>query len=187
MIIIGLGNPTEKHALDRHNIGFQVLDAYVEDSESSFSEKAVFEALVAVQGALFFAKPTTWMNDSGLCAKKLFQQYKELPVVVYDDIDIPLGQVKCSFGRGAGGHNGVQSIIDHLVTKDFFRIRVGVRPVHDELKSHILPPDGFQNFLLKPFAPFEKELHEQGVKQACEVIEKLSRGVLFQDIMNMYN
>lgn len=185
-IIIGLGNPTKKYEADRHNVGFQTLDAFAEKHELSFEHKAILQADIAKDEGLLFVKPQTYMNDSGISAKKLFQQYKELPVVVYDDIDINLGEVKCSFGRGAGGHNGVQSIIDHLGTKDFFRIRIGVRPVHEELKSHILPPDGFQNFLLKPFAPFEAELKEQGIKKAIQIIEAL-KTKKFEDVMNEFN
>lgn len=186
MIIIGLGNPTKKHEYDRHNVGFQTLDAYAEHVGVSFAEKSTFDALIANDDSLLLVKPMTYMNDSGLSAKKLFRQYQELPVVVYDDIDIPIGEIKCSFARGAGGHNGVQSIIDHLGTKEFFRVRIGVRPVHDELKSHILPPDGFQNFLLKPFAPFESELKIQGIKKAATVIEAL-KTKSFEEVMNEFN
>jgi PTH1 family peptidyl-tRNA hydrolase len=185
-IIIGLGNPTKKHEGDRHNAGFMALDTFAKSHDLSFENKSAFEAHVADDGALLLVKPQTYMNDSGLSAQKLFKQYKELPIVVYDDIDINIGEVKCSFGRGAGGHNGVQSVIDHLGTKDFFRVRIGVRPVHEELKSHILPPDGFQNFLLKPFAPFESELKEQGIKKAVAIIEALKTKT-FSEIMTEFN
>lgn len=185
-IIIGLGNPTKKHEGDRHNAGFMALDVFAQGRDLSFENKNIFDALVCEDEGLLLAKPQTYMNDSGLSAQKLFKQYKEMPVVVYDDVDINIGEVKCSFGRGAGGHNGVQSIIDHLGTKDFFRVRIGVRPVHEELKSHILPPDGFQNFLLKPFAPFETELKEQGIKKAVAVIEAL-KTKNFIEIMTEFN
>lgn len=186
MIIIGLGNPTEKHRGDRHNLGYMVLDAYAAAHDLSFGEQQTFLAQTVRDDAHLLAKPTTWMNDSGLSAKKLFQQYKELPVIVYDDIDISLGDIKCSLGRSAGGHNGVQSIIDHLGTKDFFRIRVGVRPVHEELQDAILPPSGFQTFLLKPFAPFEEALREQTIKKAVEIIEALKTHS-FTEVMTKYN
>ncbi len=185
-IIIGLGNPTKKHEGDRHNAGFMTLESFAQNKDLSFENKNIFDALVCEDGDLLLAKPQKYMNDSGLSAQKLFKQYKEMPVVVYDDIDINIGEVKCSFGRGAGGHNGVQSIIDHLGTKDFFRVRIGVRPVHEELKSHILPPDGFQNFLLKPFAPFETELKEQGIKKAVAIIEALKTKT-FTEIMTEFN
>lgn len=185
-IIIGLGNPTDKHAGDRHNVGWQVLDAYVEKHDLSFESKNIFQALVAESSKLLLVKPQTYMNDSGMSAKALFKQYKELPVIVYDDIDISIGKIKCSFARGAGGHNGVQSIIDHLGTKDFFRIRVGVRPVHAELQDKILPPTGFQDFLLKPFAPFETELREQGIAKAITAIEYIQTKT-FEEVMNEFN
>jgi PTH1 family peptidyl-tRNA hydrolase len=185
-IIIGLGNPTKKHEGDRHNAGFMALDAVAQKHEISFEDKSTFDAMIVNDGPLLLVKPQTYMNDSGISAQKLFKQYKEMPVVLYDDVDINLGEVKCSFGRGAGGHNGVQSIIDHLGTKDFFRIRIGVRPVHEELKSHILPPDGFQNFLLKPFAPFESELKEQGIKKAVAIIEAIKTKT-FAEIMTEFN
>ncbi|MCC7436745.1 aminoacyl-tRNA hydrolase [Candidatus Nomurabacteria bacterium] len=185
-IIIGLGNPGKEHILQRHNVGFMVLDTLAEKKDFSFEEKNTFDAQVAKYSDLLLVKPQTYMNDSGLCAKKLFKQYKELPIVVYDDIDINLGEVKCSFARGAGGHNGVQSIIDHLGTKDFFRIRVGVRPVHEELKDKILPPTGFQDFLLSNFVPFENELKEKGINKAVEIIEAL-KTKSFEDVMNEFN
>ena len=106
--------------------------------------------------------------------------------MVYDDIDIPIGSVKCSFDRGAGGHNGVQSVIDHLGTTAFFRIRVGVRPTHEELLPRIAPPDGFEKFLLTDFAPFEIELKEQGIAKAVEIITALET-MSFTDAMNKFN
>jgi len=127
------------------------------------------------------------MNNSGLVVKPLLNQYKDAVIaIVYDDIDINLGEIKCSFGRGAGGHNGVQSVIDHLGTKDFFRIRIGVRPVHEELLPRIAPPDGFEKFLLSNFAPFETELRDKGIDQAISVIESLPFKTI-EEIMNQYN
>lgn len=185
-IFIGLGNPGKKHEADRHNVGFMALDHFAQSRELSFENKNTFDGHVAQDADMIFVKPQTYMNDSGSSAQKLFKQYRELPIVVYDDIDINLGEVKCSMGRGAGGHNGVQSVIDHLGTKDFFRIRIGVRPVHEELKDKILPPDGFQNFLLKPFAPFETELKEQGIKKAVQIIEAL-KTKNSEEVMNEFN
>lgn len=187
IIVIGLGNPGTAYARHRHNVGFQVLDAVAEKESFSFSEKGLFSATVAQSGELLLAKPTTFMNHSGVTARALLKQYTEAQVVVvYDDIDISLGSIKCSFGRGAGGHNGVQSIIDHLGHKDFFRIRVGVRPIHEELADRILPPDGFQKFLLSNFAPFEKEKLEEGIVKAIAVIEALPHKSK-EEIMTAFN
>jgi PTH1 family peptidyl-tRNA hydrolase len=146
----------------------------------------MFEALIAEDGDLILVKPTTWMNNSGVAARLLAKQFTATVVAVYDDIDIALGLVKCSFARGAGGHNGVQSLIDHLGTTAFFRIRVGVRPVHPELLPQIAPPDGFEKFLLSNNAPFEDDLKKQGIARALEIIEAL-KTKSFEDVMNQFN
>lgn len=178
-VIIGLGNPGNKYKGNRHNIGFMVLDAMTSD----FNDDTYSSSQVAIYEGMQFVKPQTFMNESGQTAR----QFKDREiVVVYDDIDIPLGMVKCSFDRGAGGHNGVQSIIDHLGTTAFARIRVGVRPVHEELLPKIAPPDGFEKFLLSNFAPMEMELKEQGINRAVEVIESL-KTKSFDEAMNHFN
>ncbi len=186
-IIIGLGNPGTKYEHHRHNIGFQVLDAIAQQEGLHFNERKLFEADAASSGEqVLLIKPHTFMNDSGVAARQLAKQYDGSIVVVYDDIDIPIGTVKCSFDRGAGGHNGVQSVIDHLGTSAFARIRVGVRPVHEELLPRIAPPDGFEKFLLSDFAPFEAELREQGIKRAIEIIDALKTKT-FDEVMNQFN
>lgn len=190
IIVVGLGNPGKVHSKQRHNIGFMVLDALAEKKGLHFVEKQLFEASCAQSGDILFVKPLTWMNDSGRAVKMLCKQFcntqESMIAVLYDDITINLGEVKCSIAKGAGGHNGVQSIIDHLGTKDFFRIRIGVRPVHDELLVRIAPPDGFEKFLLSDFAPFEKELLDQSINKALVIIEALQTKTP-EEIMNLYN
>lgn len=186
-IVIGLGNPGHKFAKHRHNIGFMALDAFADKAGLHFTERALFRSqLVSNSSCQLLAKPDTFMNDSGVTARMLAKQYPADIVVVYDDIDINIGMVKCSFDRGAGGHNGVQSIIDHLGTTKFLRIRIGVRPVHEELLPRIAPPDGFEKFLLSDFAPFEEELKQQGINRAIEIIEAL-KSMSFEEAMNKFN
>ncbi len=187
IIIVGLGNPGLKYSKQRHNIGFQVLDEIAKIKSLHFIEKDIFSAFIAEEAQEYlFAKPTTWMNDSGKSVKFLQKQYQGSIVVIYDDIDIKIGEVKCSYDRGAGGHNGIQSIINHLGTTNFFRIRIGVRPIHEELLPRIAPPDGFEKFLLSDFAPFELEKIDQGIKKAIEIINFLKIGN-FEDAMNKFN
>lgn len=186
-IVIGLGNPGTQYARNRHNVGWMVLDVFASLEALRYEEKKLFSARVTQFGPLLLAKPDTFMNLSGITAKALSKQYTDAPIaIVYDDIDIPLGEIKCSFGRGAGGHNGVQSVIDHLGTKDFLRIRVGVRPVHEELQAKILPPNGFETFLLGNFAPFEEELRDKGIGKAIKVLEDLPHKAI-EELMNLYN
>lgn len=185
-IVIGLGNPGHKFAGHRHNVGFITLDAYTKKEGLHFVEKDLFHAHLAKGGDMLLVKPETFMNDSGKSARMLAKQYDVSIVVVYDDIDINIGEVKCSFDRGAGGHNGVQSIIDHLGTTAFFRIRIGVRPIHPELLPKIAPPDGFEKYLLSDFAPMEDDLKQQGINKAMEIIESL-KTMSFDEIMTKYN
>jgi peptidyl-tRNA hydrolase, PTH1 family len=186
MIILGLGNPGAKFAKNRHNVGFMILDAYAAQESLSFAEEKLFFSEVARTGDTVLAKPDTFMNDSGKAAKVLLKQYGDELVVVYDEINVPIGEVKCSYDRGSGDHNGVQSIIDHLGHQKFFRIRIGVRPVHEELLSRIAPPDGFEKFMLSDFTPMEQELLKQGIETAVKIIRELPDKT-FDQLMNEYN
>lgn len=186
MIVIGLGNPGKKYQHTRHNVGWMVLDAFAARESASFEEKKIFQSTVAQVGDLVLAKPTTFMNDSGLAASALIKQFGEQLVVIHDEINIPLGEVKCSFDRGSGDHNGVQSIIDHLGHQKFFRIRIGVRPIHDELLPRIAPPDGFEKFLLSDVTPIEEEKLGEGIEKAVKIISELPTKS-FEELMNRYN
>lgn len=185
-IIIGLGNTGEKYSNHRHNMGFHVLDALAEKKGLLFEESKIWQADIVKDGELMLVKPRTFMNLSGKSAALLVREYNSPIVVVYDDIDIPLGSVKCSFSRGAGGHNGVQSVIDHIGHKDFFRIRVGIRPIHDELLPRIAPPNGFETFMLSDFAPFEEDVKAFGIAKAIAIISDL-QNYTYEEIMNRYN
>ena len=145
-IIAGLGNPGTKYQGNRHNVGFQFLDYLLEESfkptnpdQTSFKAHAgsawkekfgahVLEISLEDQGLLLL-KPQSFMNLSGGPIAQVAQFYKLNPadvLVVYDEVDLPLGTLRLRMGGSDGGHNGVKSIIESLGTKDFLRIRVGV-------------------------------------------------------------
>ena len=133
--IVGLGNPGDKYKNTRHNVGWAVLDYFIEHERlpnpvesAQFSGSISQGVILAEEVAVFF--PGTFMNKSGSAVRKLVsrEEVGDL-VVVYDDVDLPIGELKISIGRGAGGHNGVASIIDALGSKDFVRVRVGIAPV----------------------------------------------------------
>jgi|SRR3989344_3964787 len=144
-LIIGLGNPEEKYSLTRHNLGQMVLDALVIKKELTWHLNKNVKALTADfrhgQGKIILAKATTYMNESGQTVKALKAYYK-LPtnkiIVVHDDLDLPLGKIRLSKGRGAGGHQGVESIIKHLRSKDFKRIRLGIGPQLGKAEDFVL-------------------------------------------------
>lgn len=144
-LIVGLGNPGRKYAKNRHNVGFQCVDALATVYALSF-DKMQFKALTAqgeIEGvAVVLAKPLTFMNLSGQSVRSLMQWYKvclEDLLVVYDDLDLPLGRLRMRAGGGAGGHKGMLSIIQALGTQEFPRLRVGIgRPVKGDPEIYVL-------------------------------------------------
>ncbi|MDP3970159.1 MAG: aminoacyl-tRNA hydrolase [bacterium] len=134
-LIIGLGNPGEKHAKTRHNIGFRVLDSICDD----YSLMAKCSALICKQEDVLYAKPQTFMNLSGVAVIALIQYYKiDLAdiLVVYDDKDIKFGDVRFREQGSSAGHNGMNSIIGVLGTNEFSRVRIGVAPTDEEAVIH---------------------------------------------------
>ena len=129
-VIVGLGNPGEKYAKNRHNVGFIILDKWVEDRGLQWKFEKKFNAEVASEGEVLFVKPQTFMNSSGEAVSKILNFYKIPPenlLVVHDDVDLQIGATKRQIGRGSAGHKGVESIIeDALGTPQFWRLRVGV-------------------------------------------------------------
>ncbi len=129
-LIVGLGNPGEKYRKTRHNIGFRVLDHFAEEKEFPlFKVEKKFSGEISKKENTILLKPMTFMNRSGISVHKLCNYYQIKPenlLVVHDDTDILLGKAKIDKNRSSAGHKGVQSIIDHLATKDFWRVRFGV-------------------------------------------------------------
>ncbi len=221
ILIVGLGNPGKKYQLTRHNIGFQVVDEFVKKNNfPDFKISKKFNALISegiVDGAkVILAKPQTFMNNSGKAVKSLIRNWKlEIRnlVVVHDDIDLPLGKIKISIGRGSAGHKGVQSIIDELATKNFVRFRIGINrfaqnftPYRNEIsgagqKSKINPSpslrvDGEQSrtiknqkldeFVLKKFTKDEETIAKEVIEKTCQAIEFFLESGL-EKSMSKYN
>lgn len=133
-LVVGLGNVGKGYKKNRHNVGFFVLDSWVEKDE--WMKKDQFEGNVAFGSVgeedVIYLKPSTMMNLSGRSVKALCNQYDIPPekvIVIYDELDLPLGEIKVSFDRGSAGHNGIKSIEKELGTRAFHRIRVGISPV----------------------------------------------------------
>ncbi|MCB9818648.1 aminoacyl-tRNA hydrolase [Candidatus Nomurabacteria bacterium] len=131
--IIGLGNPGKEYLNTRHNAGRVVLTEVLNNwgwGKPIHSAKLGGEICDGVIGtnSVRVLFPDTFMNHSGRAAKKALTQEPGTLVVVYDDVDLPFGEFKLSFGRGAGGHNGVSSVINEIGTPDFLRVRIGIAP-----------------------------------------------------------
>lgn len=191
-LIVGLGNPGADYDGTRHNVGFMVIekirnskfDTRNGDQNSSFRFNKPFQAdliegLIDDQDVLL-VKPVNFMNNSGLSVKKLITSYDVQPandlIIIHDDITLDLGQVKLSKNAGAGNHNGVQSIINHLNTKDFIRVRCGIGR-GDGILSEVV---------LSKFRPDEKKSVNIMIQTAAEAtVMILKEGI--EKAMNEYN
>ena len=174
ILIVGLGNPGKEYINTRHNIGFRVVDEFVKrnnfpDFKLSKKLRAKISKGVLDSKKMILAKPQTFMNFSGKAVKKLTYNLQLTTYnlwVIHDDIDLPLGKIRISRGRGAAGHKGVESIIKELGTKNFIRFRIGVKP-----KTYNLEPKILDRFVLKKFNKEEEKIVKELVKKTAEVIE----------------
>jgi PTH1 family peptidyl-tRNA hydrolase len=182
-LMVGLGNPGPEYAKTRHNVGFQVADELARRWGLEF-RRGKWKSLVAAGSAhgqsVVLLKPQTFMNDSGQAVGGAAQFYKAEPadvLVVYDDIDLPLGKLRLREQGSHGGHNGVRSIIQHLHSMAFPRLKVGVgRPARGDPADHVLT--GFRKHEL----PIVEEL----IPRAADAVETALRdGVIAA--MNQFN
>lgn len=139
-IIVGLGNPGDQYRSTRHNVGFFVVDEIARRWKSAiFQEKwqALYASLSVGDGKVHLVKPVTFMNRSGDAVVQYFRFYKVNPdqlLVIHDDIDMAPGRIKFVKGGGAGGHNGIKSLVEKLGTNDFYRLKIGIgRPGTGEI------------------------------------------------------
>lgn len=156
-ILVGLGNPDKEYVGTRHNIGKDILAA--------LRDKLPKKAKVA--------ELNVYMNNSGGPIKKLITSKKaaEQLVVLHDELDLPLGRVKISFGSSAGGHNGVKSIEKALKTKDYVRVRIGISGETPSGKLKRPAPEKVADFVLAKFKPAEQEKIKKVKKIAQEALE----------------
>jgi PTH1 family peptidyl-tRNA hydrolase len=179
-LVIGLGNPGGKYLKTRHNSGFMVVD----EMSGRLNIKVTREECFSVLGAnkeLMLAKPQTFMNNSGEAAVCLLRKFeiaaKDL-IVIYDDIDLPLGKLRIRSGGTSGGHRGVDSIIEHLGIPDFLRVRVGI--------SGEKKPDDAVRFVLSEFTKAEKGALKESVTQAADAAVFLLANTV-EAAMNRFN
>lgn len=196
-LIVGLGNPGEKYLKSRHNAGFIVLREIVGDDWTSESrEKSLIHHETIMDRELYYVMPQTFMNNSGLAVKTLQNKFgvsAENIIVIHDDVDLPFGTWKIQFDRGAGGHNGIRSIIDQIGTNEFVRIKVGIAPKDEEGKAIKPKPGIFQSqkaavskYVLKDFSKADQESMKTiatEIRQALETLVKDGRQVA----MNKFN
>ena len=195
-LIVGLGNPGEKYAYTRHNIGFMVVDKLIKnviDGGQTWDLNRSLNSYFLKKGDLVFPKPQTFMNASGYAVKKLTDLYKiELDHiwVIHDDIDLPLGKLRIRVGGGSAGHHGIESIMREFAGKDHFvRFRLGVGRGKLEEKKHMdqnIHRHAVEKYVVSTF--FEKETGDvrKLIKHAAKAVETaLHEGL--DRAMNQYN
>jgi peptidyl-tRNA hydrolase, PTH1 family len=179
-MVIGLGNPGDKYVRTRHNSGSMVVDEISGRLGIKVTRQECFSLLGSGKEVLL-AKPQTFMNNSGeaaVCLLKKFEIGTQDLIVIYDDIDLPLGKIRIRSGGTSGGHHGIDSIIEHLGNPDFLRIRVGI-------SGEKKPADAVR-FVLSEFAKAEKPmLKESVIKAADAAVFLLSNTV--EAAMNRFN
>jgi PTH1 family peptidyl-tRNA hydrolase len=183
-LIIGLGNPGKEYRLTRHNVGFRVVDSFARKHGIQFKKRhkggQVGEGLIGAEKVIL-AKPTTYVNKSGVAVRKLIKGLG-IPldhlVVVHDDLDLACGRMKIKKKGGHGGHKGVESIIEHIGSADFLRVKVGIDKPWD--------PEQGADYVLSSFSRDQLPLVKEGVEQAAQAIEAIIL-VGKDQAMNRYN
>jgi len=184
MLIVGLGNPGKEYEKTRHNIGFQAIDEIAETFNfPAFASKSIFNAEISKgmykKQNIVLVRPRTFMNLSGKSVKLLVKNLKAKELlVIHDDIDIPLGKIRVVNNRGAASHNGVKSIINELKTKNFIRLRIGIKP---KIKIKVL-----DKFVLQKFNKEEEKIAKEVIKKTAKAVEVIIEKGL-QKAMNTYN
>ena len=185
-LIVGLGNPGTKYAQTRHNVGFDLLDILAKSWQISLSDRKQFQGIYGEgfgsnNAKIRLLKPQTFMNLSGQSVRATIDWFKLPPesvLVVYDDLDLPLGKIRLRLSGSAGGHNGMKSIISHLGTQNFPRVRIGIGKSAGEKDtiSHVLGK----------FSAVETQIVSEVIYLVNDAIEmSLKQGM--EKAMSLYN
>lgn len=182
--VVGLGNPGRRYAKTRHNAGFLLIQKVAKENGSRLKKRIYLSrtTICNIMGEeVLLAAPQTYMNNSGAAVKWIIDETGIKPeklVLVYDDVDIPLGEIRIRKKGSAGTHKGGKSVIEHLQTDGFPRIRIGVGPIRSGIDA--------TEFVLSPFRKGEELLLNTSLDMAQEALGSILRGQM--DIaMNTYN
>ena len=179
-ILVGLGNPGRNYSDTKHNFGFWVLDKFAEKRSLKF-QAGKGNYLLVKSNDIVLVKPTTYMNNSGMAVAdycRYFQNTPEELLVVYDDIDLPLGTLRFKPNGGSGGHKGMESIIYQLESEDFNRLRIGISAENEMGPS--------ERYVLSPFPKDWKEKINEMIEKACDGIDYFLTHDM-KETMNKFN
>ena len=164
-LIAGLGNIGDKYCFTRHNAGFMVLDKLALDNNFSFREESKLKCFLAKSNDIIYIKPITFMNLSGEAVRAVMDYYKidvKDILIVYDDIALDLGRIRFRANGSDGGHNGIKSVIKHVGTKEFDRLKIGIGPQ---------PNIPSENYVLQNFPKDQLETLKDVLKKSDEAIK----------------
>lgn len=179
-MVVGLGNPGSEYENTRHNVGFMILDSFIQDFKVEKKFQACVSKMRMGNEEVLFVKPLTFMNLSGIAVHKIAQYYHILPkdiLVIQDDLDLTFGTYKLKINSSSGGHNGIKSIISSLQTEGFCRLKIGIS--HDKRESVI-------DYVLGKFSKKEINQLKESSSLYQEIIEYfISYGI--EKTMNKFN
>ena len=189
ILVAGLGNPGSKYENTRHNAGFHALD-YLAERHGQQVDAQKFQGFFCTArlsgNKVYLLKPQTFMNRSGECVqsfKNYFDIETENILVVHDDLDLSPGRLKMVKGGGAGGHNGIRSITQHLGTQEFARLKIGIGHPRDNAETEAIP---VERFVLSRFSAEEWEIFQDNLSRIADGIDAfIESGVL--SAMNFFN
>jgi len=182
--VVGLGNPGRHYSHTRHNAGFSLIRKIAKKWETKPRKRRFLSKATLVeknQNKILLVMPQTFMNKSGLAVKKILESGLVEPkrlIVIYDDIDIPLGEIRIREEGGAGTHKGMLSIIEEIQTSKFPRIRVGIGPLHPGIEA--------TDYVLSKFEEDQKPKLEKGLTKTEAALELILEGKI-KRAMNLYN
>ncbi len=184
-LIAGLGNPGKKYRLTRHTIGFRIVEKLVADAGKRFRSAWLmsmdYSRIAVTDEPVMVVKPMTYMNRSGTVIGRLKDKYRvslDDVLIIYDDVALPFGKIRLRAQGSAGGHNGLQSVIDALESKAFSRLRFGVGAA-DSGASMI-------DYVLSPFTEEEEQLMDEQIAVSVDAVESWLRDGA-EKTMNLYN
>ncbi len=182
--VVGLGNPGRRYAGTRHNVGFTFVRRVAKAWETRLRKKRFSSKMAEIEKEkerIMLVLPQTYMNNSGVAVRRIMEGRNIRPeqlLVVYDDLDIPLGEIRIRLKGSAGTHKGMRSIIQEIETTEFPRMRIGIGP---------LPPgEDAVEYVLSCFDEKESVLLEEGLKRASEALDMVLDGSV-ETAMNTYN
>ena len=184
LLVVGLGNPGDEYRGSRHNVGADVVELLAERHGARLrkrKERALVDEVTIDGRRVALAVPLTYVNDSGLAVGALVRRFGVSPeqlVIVHDELDLPVAELKVKSGGGLAGHNGLRSIVAHLHSQDFQRVRIGVgKPVSKERGA---------DHVLNRFGKRDRTEVDVTVEQAADAVEAIARDGV-EAAMNRFN